>query len=376
LIFKQLKKIIYIPIKIIKYLFNNIKYLNCVTYKNIILISNKCLNLSIYDYKKIAKPFKKNHITNEIWYYNEVYGFSYILKKYIGYKYDYKLKFIATHAVKYRILTGPGFSWEFTQNSPMIFTNSLFAKELIEKFVDNTVKVIPGSLQILYATMLYDSEQFKKEKTKLGKNLLVFPAHSNSIINSYYDISNLIKEILKIKKEHNFDSVTICLFCRDIARGIDKQYIGYDFNITCAGHILDCHFFSRLRTIIELSNVVMANSDTSAMWYSLSLEKPFYLWNDTSINFKNIVNVGDPEYDEGWFELHKKNKEISEIKKAFGEYNESITDTQKILVDKYCDTKNFKSPDEMREIFIESEKMYLSGKYKTYERKIVKDSDV
>lgn len=120
----------------------------------------------------------------------------------------------------------------------------------------------------------------------------------------------------------------------------------------------------------------MANSDTSAMWYSLSLGRPFYLWNDTSLNFKNNINVGDPEYDEGWYKLHKDNNEIIEIGKAFGEYTESITDMQRILINKYCDIKNFKTPQEMREIFNESEQMYLSCNYKKYEKKIIRDDDV
>jgi len=371
-----IKKILYIPYKIIYCLIKIFIYLTCVSYKEIILLSDKRLNISIYNYKKIAKPFNKKYITNEIWYYNEVYGFSYILKNYVGYNYDYQLKFIATHGVRYRNLSGQGFSWEITQNSPLILTNSEFAKELIEKFVDDTVKVIPGSLQILYANKHFNDEQFNKEKSRLGKNLLVFPAHTSSTTKSLYDITKFINEIKRIKISYNFDSVTICLFCRDIARGIDKQYIGHNFNITCAGYILDCNFFPRLRTIIELSDVVMGNIDTSAMWYSLSLGKPFYLWNDESLKYINLIQIDDPEFAEGWFELHKKNKEIEEIKEIFGEYNESITNTQKFLVDKYCDVKNFKSPQEMKEIFKESEQMYLSGKYKIYERKIVKDNDV
>jgi hypothetical protein len=351
---------------------NIYNYLTSISYRKIIKQSNKRLKLALYDYKRLSKPFKK-YRTNEIWYYNEVYGFSYILKKYAGYKDDYMLKFIATHGVRYRNLTGSGFSWEFDQNAPMIFTNSDFAIEIVEKFIDKTVKVIPGSLQILYANRHLNHEQFASEKLKLGKNLLVFPAHTSSSTNPFYDFSNFINEIQNIRKNYNFNSVTICLYFRDIARGFDKKYFGYNFNITCAGHISDCNFFPRLRTIIELSDVVMANSDTSAMWYSLSLGKPFYFWNDDSMRYENSVHIDDPEFGNNWYKLHKESEEITEIRKTFSEYTEYITEDQKILIDRYCDTKHLKSPEEMRKIFDESEQMYLSGNYKKYEKNVITD---
>ena len=355
----------------IKILFkNNCNYLTSVTYKEIIKESNKRLKLNIYDYKRISKPYKK-YRSNEIWYYNEAYGFSYILKKYAGYKDDYVLKFIATHGVRYRTFTGNGFSWEYNQNAPIIFTNSNFAKNLIEQFVEKKTKIISGSLQILYADTYYESIKFKVEKEKLGKNLLVFPAHSDGTSRAFYEFDNFINEINKIKNNNCFNSVTICLFWRDIARGFDENYIRHDFKITCAGHISDCNFFSRLRTIIELSDVVMANSDTSAMWYSLLLEKPFYLYDDDSLRFENSIRFSDPEIDDGWYEIHKINKEIKEIKKTFSEYTEVITNQQKILIDRYCDIKNFKSPDDIRNIFNESEQMYSIGDYKKHENKVI-----
>jgi len=359
-----------ILVKIFKKLKKYYDKFTTISYEKIIIISKKRLKLYLYDYKQIAKPMKK-FFSNEIWFYNEVYGFSYVLKKYAGYNDNYKLKLIASHGVRYRKFTGVGFSWEFAQNAPMIFTNSDFAVELIKDFVDKGVKIIPGSLQILYADKIIDNKIFKNEKQKLGKNLLIFPAHTDGISHSLYDFNNFINEIERIKLKYCFDSITICLFWRDIARGIDNYFLSPNFKITCAGHISDCFFLSRLRTIIELSDVVMGNSDTSAMWYSLALGKPFYYWNDNSLKYNNTVCHTDIQFDVGWYELHKKNEEIIEIQKLFSVFSEKITDEQKKLIDKYCDIKNFKSRNEIRDIFSESEQMYLSGNYKKYEKKVV-----
>lgn len=350
-------------------------YLTSVSYKKILKLSDKRLKLDLFDYEQIAKPLKK-YRTNEIWYYNEVYGLSHIFKKYTGYKDSYKLKFIAMHGVKHKNYNGPGYSWEFTQNAPLIFATSNFAKENIERFVEKTVKVISGSVQILYTDKYYNNEQFDERKAMLGKNLLVFPAHSMTTKVSLYNISSFINEIKKVKKKYDFDSVTICLFWRDIKRSIDKQYLGHGFNITCAGHTKDCNFFPRLRTIIELSDVTMANSDTSAMWYSLSLGKPFFLCHDNSLTYKNFNYIGDPEFDAGWYERHKENESVSEIYDTFAEYTDYITEKQKILIDKYCDIKNFKSPKEMQDIFYESEQMYKTGKYRSFIHSFISDEDV
>jgi hypothetical protein len=59
------------------------------------------------------------------------------------------------------------------------------------RFVDKNVIVVPGSIQILYADKLFDHKCFKIEKSKIGENLLVFPAHSSSTTQSFYEFDNL-----------------------------------------------------------------------------------------------------------------------------------------------------------------------------------------
>jgi hypothetical protein len=206
---------------------------------------------------------------------------------------------------------------------------------------------------ILYAKGLYGEMQLSIKKKELGKNLLVFPAHTMYNFNFGFDVDSLVREIKRIKAEYQFDSVTICLYCVDILRGLDKAFDSYGFNIVCAGYMTDPCFLRRLRTLIELSDVAMGNAFTKSIWYATSLGKPFYLWKDE--NFNSIP-------------IHKDViSSIPEVFSAFGEYTESFTDEQREIIDKYCDVKSFKSPTELRSIFEESERLYNEGNYLEYQ---------
>ncbi|MDR3057782.1 MAG: hypothetical protein LBU84_06535 [Prevotella sp.] len=292
----------------------------------------------------------KNVITNEIWPWNEFYGLSHVLKEYAGYEDDYRLKCVATHGIgRYSIND----SLEYKQNLPVYLTCSTFEKYRIQQLRDSEVKVYSMAPWILYAKSLYDETQINIKKKELGKNLLVLPSHSTNWLNLKSNVDGMAQEIIRIKDEYKFDSVTICLYWLDILKGLDKTYKSYGFNILCAGYMIDSCFLRRLRALIELSDVAMGNGYTSAMWYAASLGKPFYLWNDNSMDCIEIIKTLKDS--------------IPEVFSAFGEYNESFTNEQMGLIEKYCDIKSFKSPSELHSIFEESERLYKEGNYKKYQ---------
>lgn len=304
--------------------------------------------------------------TKEIWAWNAFYGFNHLLKKYAGYKDDYKLKFVIDHGVYFLSSFVP--PEEYSKNLPMHLVTSKYAKSIIEK-TENKI-LCPISLQILYADDYYHKAKFAQEKEKLGKNLLVFPVHSCEWALASYDNEKFIQEILKIKTEHKFDTVTICLHYLDVLKNKDKNFEGYDFNIVTAGHMLDKNFYSRLKTIIKLSDVAMSNDVGSCLFYSIGLDKPFYVHHDKSVTFKNKFQYEAEEYKEGWYEnWRSKDPMIIRCHKIFNDYCEELTQEQLEMRNIICDLEEFKTPVELRKIFQEAEKLYINGNYDKYDKK-------
>lgn len=294
--------------------------------------------------------------TNEIWGWNIFFGASELLKKYAEYNGD--IKCIIDHGVFIgSIIRAP----EIKKQLPMKLVTSKYAKQHLERLT--CAKCIPMSLHILYAKPYYNITQYTSTKTRLGKNLLVFPVHSCEWSLADYDVSAFMNRVNEIKKEHHFDSVTVCLHYLDVIMGRDKLYRNNGYYVVSAGHMFDLNFFARLRTIIALADVVVSNDIGSCLFNSIVLGKPFYLLKDESISYTNTFSQEDEGYEEGWHDHIQKSPIIKRIQNAFSSYGEHLTKEQLEIRDLICDLDEFKSPEELRRIFQEAEDLYNHGTY-------------
>lgn len=218
-----------------------------------------------------------------------------------------------------------------------IITFSEYRKKIISAKTDqNIIAVGP---YIKYAEPLYSSEKLILEKNKLGKTLVIFPSHSIDSVHASYDIAEFIKYIETFKEKHNFHSVIVCMYWKDIELGNHKQYESSDFQVATAGYSYDPNFLSRLKTILLLSDAVLTNSVGTHIGYSVSLNKPVKIWSTNKLEYLPIAGNEEKAKKELGLrqgeDLKTHLADVEEIKLIFSKFNSNISKPQLECVQHY-----------------------------------------
>ena len=279
--------------------------------------------------------------TNEICTQNDFYYNAQVLKDYCNLKSDYQIKAALEHAT----YMGSDYYWEadVNHNLPAVIMQGTMRKAILEKVTNKEIFSIGTYIQ--YAKPFYDKEKFNKIKKELGKTLLVFPMHSTHWVNLEFNIKDFIDEIKRISKD--FDTVMICMYWKDILKNAHSPYQKEGFKIVSAGHIYNKNFLPRLRTIIELSDLVCSNDVGSYVGQAIALNRPVYLYKqDYSFNSTNKEMDDGSEYD-----LRLKDKNYIDNFKVFSKYSLEITNEQREFTNYLWGVDIKLTPEEMIEYF-------------------------
>lgn len=287
--------------------------------------------------------------TNEIHSSNDFYGNATILKNYAGYPKDYKIKSAVEHGP-----FGAGFVWDTDINSPLpsilCFTSYRFP--VLRQRTNKALFSIGPIMH--YAPHLLNENSIDLEKKRLGKNLLVFPPHSTHWVNANYDIHDYCKLLEEFGKD--FNQIRICLYWKDILRGLAEEYSLHGFECVTAGHIYDPLFLSRLKTIIELSSFTTSCANGTHIMYCILMGKPHFLMKVDVVRTaekKEIIERDTPNPNS------KDNKKmVAEIWKAFSEIYNYVTPEQEEIAKRYWGMGENKSADEIRILFEITEDLY------------------
>lgn len=287
--------------------------------------------LKISEIDKLAADIPQNYyfaFTPEKYTQNDYYGIATSIKQYAGLPRTQYLNLVVEHG-PYLETDDPDF--DINSTAPAILTLSSYRKKRLQKITPKKVHCI-GPF-IFYAPHFLTATQLKREKKRLGNNLLVFPAHSFPGYDSIYEIDKFCKCIKKIGKD--FDSVRICLYWKDIIMGRSEQYKGYGFECVTAGHMFDPLFLSRLKSIIEISTMVISNGVGTHIGYCILMEKPHFF-------FKQEIKLNQ--------EMFPENDDIDRIINTFDKFSNKITRKQREIIDYYWGTSQLKNPTEIKTI--------------------------
>ena len=314
--------------------------------------NNETRKLEFTDIYKLVEPIKN---LGESEWLADIYFIEKTLKEYAGLPENYKIKAFIEHAAQLSDYTEGGFS--IHKSLPSIVPSS-FRVSVIEGVLENNGAYAVGPY-IAYAQSALSSDKLILEKERLGKNLLVFPAHSIRGLEAIYDINAFCEEIKKISE--NYDSVRVCLFWKDVLLGTAKIYKKYGFEVVTAGHYYDPMFMPRLKSIIETSTMTMSNKLGTYIGYCIYLNKPHFL-------LKNKVDMekinSDGKLAEREYILSRKmrtklkNRNIDQIFELLSENQEIITPEQYTLLNKYWGFTEVKSPKKLRRLILEIEGEY------------------
>lgn len=156
---------------------------------------------------------------------------------------------------------------------PAVATFGDFRKAIIKKYKHCPVFTVGPYIN--YAEPYYSDVEFKTFKEKLGKALLVFPAHTIESTTIDFSIKDYLRQIAAIAKD--FDTVLVNAFWWNINDSLFEACEAEGYRVVSAGFRDDTHFLSRLRTTIEASDLVVGNGSGTHVGYILSLGKRFQL---------------------------------------------------------------------------------------------------
>ena len=280
--------------------------------------------LSIFDYTELSQelPFCPIEFVKD----SNFYGYAYSIKKCVGIDKLNKGCSIE-HGLYYEDNYIPSASYSKTIKT--IVTLSDIRKEIIERNVKK--EAIPIGPYIHYAESLLSVEEIDEIKKKYGRILLFFPSHGSVEGNDSYDVQIMINKLQDIRNKYSFDTVFVNMFYYDVLYSHYVEiYKKAGFVITTAGHRYDLNFIARLKSIIELSDMVVSNAVGTNIGYSIYMKKP------TAI-------LDEANYEKGSM--------VAEVSSALQNISEIILPEQYEVVSKYWGFNCVKTPEELKMLF-------------------------
>lgn len=297
----------------------------------------------------LAESWDKPLETPEICKPNDYYGHARTLKKFADLDLNYNIKSVISHGLTFR-----NEMWKAEKEAelPCYVTFSEERKYTINKNSNKAFFAIGPYIH--YAETHIERKKIISYKKQMGKTLLVIPTHSTHWIDAHYDIDYFNSEIKNISNQ--FNTVLVCIYWKDILRGLSKKYQKLGYLCTTAGHIYRCNFLSRLKSILSIADTVISNSIGTHLAYSIYMNKPFYYIEQ---EIKHIQHRNDIPGPGDKIEISKYRRIL---KKLFSEFTPRITREQLETVSYWAGFNDIKTKKELKKIFCIAEDMYQRGK--------------
>lgn len=196
-------------------------------------------------------------------------------------------------------------------------------------------------------------------KKNLGKTLVVYPQHNNiysRVEGSNENFDKLMKLTLKIKEEHDYDTVLICMFFADIENGTYLRAKDYPFQIVTCGRNTSYDFAMISKALFELGDMVLSQGFQTIIMSSY-FDKPAMF----SMRESNVLHLKDGSIIEDQIESIKMHETFRMLQEMFGEYHENLTKEQKEWCAIYGGYDCVKTKDEMIAFFELAEEMKEKG---------------
>lgn len=238
-------------------------------------------------------------------------------------------------------------TWDKNKLNSINFVWSDAVKKLYLENGASSNNIFAIGAPFFYSRPILNEQSIENEKRRLGKNLLAFPLHSTHFMDTNYNPNRFISVLKDLKKQ--FDSIRICLYWKDVIRGMDKIYKENGFECVCCGHIFDMNFLRRQKTLFAIADATISNGVGSHIGYSVFMGKGHWLIPDEH-------EYVDLKYRDG--EEHTKNqtkKNYMKVQDSFLDNDKFVISTeQRSIVDKFWGISEIKSPREIENLILEA----------------------
>ena len=211
-------------------------------------------------------------------------------------------------------------------------------------------KIVPIGPYVHYARPLLTFDELNTCREQLGPTLLVFPMHSTHHINVEYDIGAFCRRIREVRGD--FRTVLVCLYWKDVLRGVHKDYAQHGLPCITAGHIYDHDFMRRLRTYLEIADASLSNALGSHLGYSIYLGKPHQLVRQDYVlqseSAERLAETGAGFEEARYMEL-------------FSSPSSQITAEQRALVGRYWGFEDVKSVSQIRQLVEDGARLHATA---------------
>jgi len=286
--------------------------------------------------------------TSEYFPSNDYYGNAEQIKRYLNFPSDYSLKAIIQHGNQYGRYY---WDYEISVDSPISLA---WGEHIYETWRTKTQKkIFKIGAPFFYTQGLLSAKETAAEKKRLGKNLLVFPAHSMHHTTVSFEMEPWLEGIATLAQR--FQSVRICIYWKDFLLGLHKPYLEAGYECVTAGHIFDTNFLPRLYSLIEISDATASNRLGSFFGYSLFLQRPHvYFEQPITIEDHNQYGIVTQE-EQAWRSDHG----VQRIYEVFSRQEFRITDEHWQCLEPYFGFREIKSKASLRGIFMLAEEMFI-----------------
>ena len=304
------------------------------------------MSLNINQIELLAKD--RPLISPEIYQANAFYGHAFLLKKYLGIDTAYPLKAAIEHGP-----TLSEFVWDADLNSPcpiFLCANNLAQRLYTERCDRSKTAISIGPLFCYPQNNLHNPRPVPNKRT-----LLVFPNHSTHHTSIVFDLQHHL-DIIKQNTKY-FDRIIVCVYWKDVLRGLHRTYAAEGFECTTAGHMFDPEFLDRLRAIINQSTAVLSFACGTSVLYSVLLGKPSWIAPDKNLSFAT---------KEVYFERltqtigTSQNSMLRRFQQLFREPCDSLSEKQIDFVREATGYNNMKTKNELMRIIHEAEERFCA----------------
>lgn len=294
-------------------------------------------------------------------YSNLRYGNEYVIRRYADIKKNEDLFAIIEHGLYFGNNTCK-IPNENEWKLGCILTYGEYRKKLIDRFFPNYYCETIGP-PILYAENINRYIKLIVSELQVeGRSLLFYPAHGLKGVMTNYAFAPLIDQLLTLAVNNHCNNIIINEYylspCNGLYSAIKNRANGIKVYRYSCGSANDQEFLYRQRALISISAITVSNSLGTHIGNCVGLHKPHvYIKQDIIYEGNNVDReFGREVRSLNWNDQFEKEQKLFAKFFSFPKGQASLTDEQYNMCDYYWGFTKKKTPEEIREIFVECRK--------------------